>query len=134
MNQAERREAFTVTRGPIPQNLEAGVLYVNPQRTRAHHLCACGCGHRVMTPLNEIEWELTGTDERPSLFPSVGNWNSECKSHYVLTNGRIRWARLFSPAEIDAVRRKDLKAYQSMSWWQKISGWIDAIVRFIGRR
>ena len=134
MNQPTRRsETLAVSRGPIPERLDSGTLYVNAQGTRAHHLCACGCGHRVMTPLNEIEWELTGTDDRPSLHPSVGNWNLDCKSHYILSEGRVHWARSFSPSEIEAVRRKDLKPYLQTSWAQNIRDWIERIARFFRR-
>jgi hypothetical protein len=129
----QRSETFVVSRGPIPESLQAGTLYVNPQGTRAHHLCACGCDQRVMTPLNDIEWELTGTDDRPSLRPSVGNWNLDCRSHYVLSEGRVHWARRFSQSEIEAVRRKDLRPYQQTSWVQKVGEWIERVVRFFRR-
>ena len=83
-----------------------------------------------MTPLNDIEWELTGSDDRPSLHPSVGNWNLDCRSHYILSKGRVRWARRFSPSEIEAVRRKDLRSYQQVSWAQKVGDWIERVARF----
>ena len=36
----------------MPSELEEGVLYISiPYRT-ASHLCACGCGERVVTPIN----------------------------------------------------------------------------------
>lgn len=127
-------EKFVVERGRIPDQLQAGTLYVNPQTTRAHHLCACGCGERVITPLNDIEWELTGADDRPSLHPSVGNWNLVCRSHYYIRDGRVRWARSFSQYEIEAVRRKDLKPYQQTFRIQMIQDWIGRADRFLRRK
>lgn len=85
-----------------------------------------------MTPLNEIEWKLTGTDERPTLQPSIGNWNLDCKSHYIVRNGEVHWARRFSPSEIEAVRRKDLKPYQQASWIHRIGCWIKHVARLLG--
>ena len=69
-----------------------------------------------MTPLNAIEWELLGPDEHPSLYPSVGNWNLACQSHYFVSRGAVRWARRFTPAEIEACRRKDLRPYRRHRW------------------
>lgn len=119
-----------VVRGPIPGQLARGMLYVNPQGNRAHHLCACGCGQRVLTPLNDLEWELSGSDKEPSLHPSVGNWNLDCKSHYILRRGRVRWARRFSSREIEACRRKDLRPYMETSWLETIKTWMRYVARF----
>tara|TARA_B100000929_G_C15428445_1_gene393808 strand:+ start:62 stop:463 length:402 start_codon:yes stop_codon:yes gene_type:complete len=113
---AERIRRFAVVRGAIPAELMPGTIYVNPQGNRAHHLCACGCGMRVMTPLNAIEWELLGPDEYPSLYPSVGNWNLACQSHYFVSRGAVRWARRFTTAEIEACWRKDSRPYRRHRW------------------
>ena len=129
----QRSKTLGVSRGLIPEPLQMGTLYVNPQGTRAHHLCACGCSQRVMTPLNEIEWKLTGSDDRPSLHPSVGNWNLDCRSHYILKEGRVCWARRFSSSEIDAVRRADLRPYLQTSWLQNVGAWIERLARFFRR-
>ena len=113
---AERTRRFAVLRGAIPAELAPGTIYVNPQGNRAHHLCACGCGMRVMTPLNPIEWELLGPDQYPSLYPSVGNWNLACQSHYFISQGQVRWARRYTPDEIEACRDKDLRPYRRHRW------------------
>jgi hypothetical protein len=73
-----------------------------------------------MTPLNDLEWSLVGPDEAPSLHPSVGNWNLECRSHYVLRKGGVIWARSFNEAEIAACRAKDLMPYLQTSWREKL--------------
>ena len=41
-----------------------------------------------------------------SLAPSIGNWGFECRSHYWIEEGRVRWARGFSADEVAMVRRK----------------------------
>ena len=34
------------------------------------------------------------------MYPSVGNWQQECRSHYWIENGRIIWADKWSPERI----------------------------------
>lgn len=45
-----------------------------------------------MTPLTPADWKLTFDGETVSLYPSIGNWNFPCRSHYWLTKNRIEWA------------------------------------------
>ncbi len=85
----------------------------------------------MILPLNNIEWALEGTDARPSLHPSVGNWNLKCKSHYVLGQGRVQWRRRYSEAEIEVVRRRDLKPYQRRPWTQRVGDWVKRLVAFL---
>ena len=39
----------------IPERLEEGVLYVSILYATAMHLCACGCGREVVTPLTPTD-------------------------------------------------------------------------------
>src|SRR5207248_2134638 len=55
----------------IPEELEPGVVYISTAYATASHLCACGCGNKVVTPLGRAEWELIFDGERVSLFPSI---------------------------------------------------------------
>ena len=129
-DRAKRVTSFVVARGPIPVQLAPGTLYVNPQGNRAHHLCACGCEERVLTPLNDLEWELYGSDKMPSLRPSVGNWNLNCKSHYFVQNGQVSWARKFSSKEIEDCRQRDLRPYVEGRLARTIRHWLDNVARF----
>lgn len=90
----------------IPDSLDDDVLYVSLPFRTAVHRCACGCREEVVTPLGPAEWRLTYDGETISLAPSVGNWNFACRSHYVIRNGRIRWARSRSPDEVSEARAK----------------------------
>lgn len=76
----------------IPKDMEEGVLYVSYEFETAAHLCACGCGSKVRTPLGPTGWTLYEHKEGPTLVPSIGNWQLPCRSHYFVTNGKIRWA------------------------------------------
>lgn len=75
----------------IPRELEQGVLYISILHTSAIHLCACGCGLEVVTPIRPTEWKLLFDGETVSLKPSIGNEDFPCESHYWIENDRIRW-------------------------------------------
>jgi len=76
----------------IPMTLEEGVLYVSMEVGTVIHKCVCGCGREVVTPLSPTDWNLTFDGESISLYPSIGNWNFECKSHYWIQNNKVKWA------------------------------------------
>ena len=91
----------------MPKDLEAGVLYVSEEFGAAAHLCACGCGSKIRTPLGPTEWSVSETDDGPSLWPSVGSWQKECQSHYWIYRGEVRWASKWSAEQIAAGRRAE---------------------------
>jgi hypothetical protein len=94
----------------VPRDLEFGVLYVSIAYATAVHACACGCGNRVVTPLTPSDWQLTFDGETVSLSPSIGNWSFACQSHYWIRRDQVRWARRWSPAEIDRGRQRSRAA------------------------
>ena len=63
----------------MPKELKPGVLYVSEEFDIAMHLCACGCGSKVRTPLGPTEWSVQETNSGPTLRPSVGNWRQACR-------------------------------------------------------
>lgn len=123
----------------MPKTLEPGVLYVSEEFAAAAHLCACGCGSKIRTPLGPTEWILEVTAEGPSLRPSVGNWQKPCQSHYWISRGEIRWAEKWTPEEIEAGRRAEQE--QRRAYYEELDrtrqgrlrrfvGWVK---RLIGR-
>jgi len=94
----------------FPATMKPGVLYVSLEYRTCGHLCACGCGYEVTTPLSRAQWAFTFDGDDISLWPSVGNWTLPCRSHYIVDRGRVRWARTFSKAEVDRNRRRDRAA------------------------
>lgn len=98
----------------MPSRPEPGKLYISIKYATTQHLCACGCESKVVLPLSPAEWSLRYDGDTVSMNPSVGNWEYTCKSHYWIEQNRIRWARPWTPAEIEAGRaqdRRDLESY-----------------------
>ena len=91
----------------MPKLLEPGILYVSLEFSTAAHLCACGCGVKIRTPLGPTEWSLIETASGPTLNPSVGNWQQACQSHYWIYQGSIEWYGKWSPDQIIAGRRHE---------------------------
>jgi hypothetical protein len=91
----------------MPTDLEPGILYVAEEFGAAAHLCACGCGVIVRTPLDDTEWSLEETEEGPSLYPSIGNWQEPCQSHYWIEHGNVKWAPKWTSGQIEAGRRRE---------------------------
>src|SRR5688572_12061828 len=84
----------------MPAKILPGVLYVSIRFKSIQHLYCCGCGKKVVTPLSPTGWHLEYDGKTVTLRPSVGNWQKECKSHYLITNNKVRWARRWSDEEI----------------------------------
>lgn len=91
----------------VPAVTNEGILYVALERGLAIHRCCCGCGFEVVTKLSPAAWYLEIDGDRPSLFPSIGNWGLPCQSHYIIHKGHIIWARSFSRREIHEVRQAE---------------------------
>ena len=106
----------------MPSSLEEGILYISVEYAIAVHKCVCGCGNKVVTPLSPNDWEMTFDGETVSLYPSIGNWALECKSHYWITNNVVKHARKWSDSEILFGRIKETferKIYYSKKASQK---------------
>lgn len=123
----------------IPKTLENGVLYVSQKYKTASHLCCCGCGSKVVTPLKPGGWQLTTKGKEITLDPSIGNWNLPCHSHYLIRGSKIVWALPWSKANIEAGRINDqltreryfdaLPDQVKESRWQRILNWFSQTFR-----
>lgn len=125
----------TVFVDDIPEQLEDGVLYVSRQSHVALHNCACGCGEEVSTPLVPTEFDLVMEDEGASIWPSIGNHDFACRSHYVIKGGHIQWAGKMSREQIEAGREHDrwLKRGAKPKGVQAVIAWFKRLwARFIG--
>lgn len=93
----------------VPPTLLEGTLYVSIMYATAVHLCACGCGNKVVTPISPAEWQLQYDGETVSLTPSIGNWEFPCRSHYWIRRNTVQWASEWSAQRIEAGRARDLR-------------------------
>lgn len=126
----------------MPKVLEPGVLYASEEFGAAAHLCACGCGAKIRTPLGLTEWTLYETSDGPSLSPSVGNWQQPCRSHYWIWRGDVEWHGDWTADQVEAGRRaernrreayfaeRDRQRYaQAKPRGQRIWNWLKDLVR-----
>ncbi|WP_406693857.1 DUF6527 family protein [Sphingomonas cannabina] len=91
----------------MPAQIEPGILYVSEEFETAAHLCACGCGSKVRTPLGPTEWSFWEDATGPTLSPSIGNWQRPCQSHYWIRGGQVEWSTQWSAEQIAAGRRRE---------------------------
>ena len=91
----------------IPEQLEPGVIYISMDYATAAHSCCCGCGEQVITPFAPRDWKLTFDGETISLWPSIGNWNFACRSHYIIRRSHILGAEPWGDDKVARGRRRD---------------------------
>ena len=97
----------------IPERFEEGVVYVSMPYSTAAHLCFCGCGAKVVTPIAPTDWQLRFDGDSVSLDPSIGSWSLACRSHYWLKDGTVVWAAQWTQRMIDRERERDRREKQS---------------------
>jgi hypothetical protein len=116
----------------MPKVIESGVLYVSEEFGAVAHLCACGCGEKVRTPLGPTEWKFDESREGPTLYPSIGNWQKPCKSHYWIKGGKVIWASAWTSGQVIAGRKSEEERAQTyystkdhemnifQKWWRSV--------------
>jgi len=96
----------------LPEALRPLTLYITTDGDVAGHLCACGCGREVITPLSPTDWSISFGRQGATLMPSIGNWAFPCRSHYFIENGAIWWAGDMSDRAIARGRVRDKASKQ----------------------
>ena len=76
---------------PKVSDMTPGVLYVSLKYRSAAHLCACGCGAEVVTPIRKGAWRFEFDGDSVTLHPSIGSGNLQCQSHYFIRDGVVQW-------------------------------------------
>ena len=54
-----------------------------------------------------MDWTLEVVNGAVTLRPSVGNWSLPCRSHYLIRQNKVVWARDMSHDEIERGRIND---------------------------
>jgi hypothetical protein len=99
----------------IPKELDDGVLYISNRFKTASHRCCCGCGQKVVTPLNPAKWRLVDHGSTISLYPSIGLGTLPCRSHYWILQSRIDWYPNMTAAQTRLAQLSDeyaIKVYK----------------------
>ena len=83
----------------IPGELKEGMIYVSIRFGTASHLCVCGCGNKVVTPIRPTDWKLIFDGKTISLDYSIDEllqrvW-AECSSFLDMSIASIA---LYNPA------------------------------------
>jgi len=91
----------------IPDALAERTLYVSIPFATSAHLCVCGCGTKVVTPISPTGWHMLFDGDTISLRPSIGNWGFRCRSHYWVVRNQAVWAGPMSQEDIEKGRHRD---------------------------
>jgi len=123
----------------VPRELEPGKLYISHRYQTTAHLCASGCGNKVVLPIGAAEWHLTSDGTTVSLSPSVGNWEFPCRAHYFIRHNQIDWAPGMDNEAVEAGRRRDQmeldeefkrrEAARPKSWLTGFVEWVKSLFR-----
>ncbi|QVK20761.1 hypothetical protein KHQ82_00015 [Mycoplasmatota bacterium] len=71
---------------PPFDSIDENTVYTSLEFNVSVHRCACGCGRKVTLPIAPDEWQIFYDGETVSLYPSIGNWDYPCRSHYFITD------------------------------------------------
>lgn len=99
----------------VPEHLCPGILYVCFGCNVVAHLCACGCGEKVILPIDPNFWSVKYDGETVSVTPSIGNFQFPCKSHYWIKENKVIWADNLAVAG----KRKKTKKRKKKRWLDK---------------
>jgi hypothetical protein len=91
----------------MPSILEEGTIYISLEYGTAIHKCVCGCGNKVVTPITPTDWQVTFDGETISLYPSIGNWAFDCKTHYWIIKNTVKYAGKWSDKDIQRGRTEE---------------------------
>ena len=107
----------------FPEQPELGSFYYSEDFRSSLHLCACGCGQSVVLPIKPAGWQMEVAGAAVSLYPSVGNREFDCKSHYLIRDGAVIWLANMSEREVAASRQRDeqhIRAVHRISIWERL--------------
>lgn len=105
----------------IPKQLNSGVVYHTEEFEVAALLCACGCGHRVMLLVPDSH-QVSSEGGLATVRPSIAVCDAPCKSHYLITTGRVEWLPAFSAAVATSVMRSQIARHAALDAKRRSAG------------
>lgn len=107
----------------VPSTMRPATLYVSIPFRTALHLCMCGCGREVVTPLAPAPkgWSLTYDGATATLSPSVGSRALPCRSHYYIVGSRVDWLPAYAPDRVTEVHHP--------SWMSRLKAVVSRVAK-----
>lgn len=107
----------------IPAQISEGIVYYTEEYELAGLLCACGCSHRI-TLLVPDSHRIYDDGGYATIYPSVGVFDSLCKSHYIISAGNIQWLPAFTGAQAANIMHAQIARHvkrdtKPPNWWQR---------------
>ena len=116
----------------IPKEMVSGVVYHTREFELAGLLCACGCAHRI-TLLVPDSHEVEDEGGFATVWPSIGVLDAPCKSHYIITAGKVRWLPAFTEEHAARVMQKQIARHVAHdarpSWWHIVKAAVLRLLR-----
>ena len=108
----------------VNDDLEPDKLYISLDCKVVIHLCACGCGEKVVLPIDPEGWRITYDGESVTLHPSIGNFQFPCRSHYWIKRNKLVWADepQVQPSMIKSTAQK------KQSLWQRFKAKLKSLL------
>lgn len=103
----------------VPEQLEYGILYACFECNVVVHLCACGCGEKVVLPISPSCWSIEYDGESVSMKPSIGNFQTPCRSHYWINRNKVIWVKDFVAPKPKSNSRKKQSRHHGR-WIEKL--------------
>ena len=109
----------------LPKQLVDGIVYHSEEFEVGALLCACGCGHRVSLLVPDSH-QIISEGGMATVRPSIAVCDAPCKSHYVISAGRVHWLPAFSDDVAASVMRGQISRHADRDaaarpWWQGIA-------------
>lgn len=92
------------------EDLLPGVVYISMPHGTVVHRCPCGCGQLSEFTLDPIRFRIEYDGNSVTFFPSIGNSNLECRSHYWIRENRIEWCPPMDAWTTKRAQRRELSA------------------------
>ena len=108
----------------LPKGLDGGVVYHSEEFEVAALLCACGCGHRVSLLVPDSH-QVYSEGGLATIRPSISVCDAPCRSHYVITSGRVEMLPAFTLAEAASTMRNQVARHAALE--AKRTTWGDRV-------
>jgi hypothetical protein len=109
----------------IPRQLQPDIVYHSDEFELGALLCACGCGHRINLLVPDSH-RITSEAGAPTIRPSIAVCDGPCKSHYIITGGRVEWLPAYSAEAASALMQRQIARHAASD--PKRLGWFAVLL------